>query len=197
MEKDDDWLTVLISFGAGAFAYRIYQHYFIDKNNNNNDDEEWSDDDDDEDDDDDDNDNSNKTKIIKPNKSLLIKNNYGLLNAPYKMVFVVNMELGMGKGKIGAQCGHATLGVYKRSRKHARTAIKWWETTGQKKICCKGPNLQVILEVQQKAEAAGLVTYLIADAGHTQIAPGSKTVLAIGPAPEASFVGITDHLKLL
>jgi len=29
-----------------------------------------------------------------------------------KMVLVVRNDLGMGKGKIGAQSGHATLGVY-------------------------------------------------------------------------------------
>ena len=30
-----------------------------------------------------------------------------------KMVLVVRTDLKMGKGKIGAQCGHATLGSYK------------------------------------------------------------------------------------
>lgn len=30
-----------------------------------------------------------------------------------KLVLVVNQELGMGKGKIAAQCGHATLACYK------------------------------------------------------------------------------------
>ena len=45
MEKDDNWLTVLISISAGALAYRIYQFYFIDKTRMNTDDDEWSDDD--------------------------------------------------------------------------------------------------------------------------------------------------------
>jgi PTH2 family peptidyl-tRNA hydrolase len=31
-----------------------------------------------------------------------------------KMVLVVREDLKMGKGKIGAQCGHATLGAYKQ-----------------------------------------------------------------------------------
>lgn len=48
-----------------------------------------------------------------------------------------------------------------------------------------------------QAEKAGLVTYMVADAGRTQIAAGSRTVLAIGPAPLAAFEGITGHLKLL
>ena len=35
------------------------------------------------------------------------------LRSPYKMVFVVNMELDMGAGKIAAQVGHAAVGLYK------------------------------------------------------------------------------------
>ena len=34
-----------------------------------------------------------------------------------------------------------------------------------------------------KARSLGLVSYVVADAGRTQIAPGSHTVLAVGPAP--------------
>jgi PTH2 family peptidyl-tRNA hydrolase len=41
------------------------------------------------------------------------------------------------------------------------------------------------------------VAYLVEDAGRTQIAAGSKTVLAIGPAPVAELDRITSHLKLL
>jgi len=126
-----------------------------------------------------------------------ILNNYGLLDAPYKMVLVVNMELGMGKGKIAAQCGHATLGAYKKARRCAKTAVTWWERTGQAKIATKGKDLAFMLDVQEKARSKGLVTYLVADAGHTQIAPGSKTVLCIGPAPVSAFTGITDECKLL
>jgi len=39
-----------------------------------------------------------------------IRNNYGIFDAPFKMMLCVNMELKMDKGKIAAQCGHATLG---------------------------------------------------------------------------------------
>ena len=34
-----------------------------------------------------------------------------------------------------------------------------------------------------KARSLDLVSYVVADAGRTQIAPGSHTVLAVGPAP--------------
>ena len=48
-----------------------------------------------------------------------------------------------------------------------------------------------------QADAAGLVTYMVMDAGKTQIASGSRTVLGIGPAPETAVLGITDRLKLM
>ncbi len=40
-------------------------------------------------------------------------------------------------GKIAAQCGHATLGAYKRAGRHAPSTLKGWETIGQAKVCLK------------------------------------------------------------
>lgn len=39
------------------------------------------------------------------------------LSKPHKMVFVANMGLKMGVGKLAAQVGHATLGVYCKAMK--------------------------------------------------------------------------------
>lgn len=113
------------------------------------------------------------------------------------MVLVVNQELKMGKGKIAAQCGHAVLGAYKRGQRQAPSALKVWETIGQAKICVQCPTEAEMRAIEAQALNKGLITYLVQDAGRTQIAAGSRTVLAIGPAPEAEFKGLTDHLKLL
>lgn len=53
------------------------------------------------------------------------------------------------------------------------------------------------MELISKAKALGIVYYLVRDAGRTQIAAGSKTVLALGPAPKEILDKITGHLKLL
>lgn len=126
-----------------------------------------------------------------------ILNNYTRNEAPYKMLLIVNMELKMGKGKIAAQCGHATLGNYKLSRKYARTALYWWEVTGQAKVTVKAEKETEMNDMLQIAKAIGLVCYIVEDAGRTQIAAGSKTVLAIGPAPASMIDPICSHLKLL
>eukprot|EP01038_Epipyxis_sp_PR26KG_P008489 gene8489-11475_t len=127
----------------------------------------------------------------------LIKDRYSFVDAPFKLVLCVNMELNMGKGKIAAQCGHATLGAYRLAEKHAKSALKVWEITGQAKIAVKAENDIQLEDIMVRAQARGLVTCFIEDAGRTQIAAGSRTVLAIGPAPTTSFEGITSHLKLL
>ena len=41
------------------------------------------------------------------------------------MVLVVRNDLKMGKGKIGAQCGHATLGTF-RSAFNLSKKSKYW-----------------------------------------------------------------------
>jgi PTH2 family peptidyl-tRNA hydrolase len=121
---------------------------------------------------------------------------WGMKDAPYKMVLVVNQKLKMGKGKIAAQCGHAAVGCYKRSAKLCPRALKAWEHTGCAKIAVRCDTEEEMRTILDKAFEKGLPLYLVEDAGRTQIAAGSRTVLGIlGPA--YVFEGLTSHLKLL
>ena len=52
-------------------------------------------------------------------------------------------------------------------------------------------------EERMKAERARIPSYLVADAGRTQVAAGAHTVLAVGPAPESVINAITGELRLL
>ncbi len=126
-----------------------------------------------------------------------ILNNYKPEDGPFKLVLCVNNSLGMGKGKIAAQCCHATLGAYKLALRHCQTVLQEWEEDGQAKVAVRVDTEEEMSVLQAQALAAGLVTYFVEDAGRTQIAAGSRTVLAIGPAPTYAFQGITSHLKLL
>ncbi|CAI5722678.1 unnamed protein product [Peronospora effusa] len=116
---------------------------------------------------------------------------------PHKMVMCVRTDLKMGKGKIAAQCCHATLGAYKRALKRTPDAIRAWETLGQAKVCLKVDSEEEMLALAEKAAEHGLVHYIVIDAGRTQIAPDSKTVLSIGPAPVKAVDEISGHLKLM
>ena len=81
--------------------------------------------------------------------------------------------------------------------KRSPNALKYWNSFGQAKICVKIENDELMHDLEAIARASGLVTYIVEDAGRTQIAAGSQTVLAIGPAPESVLKTITGHLKLL
>ncbi|KAI8873926.1 peptidyl-tRNA hydrolase, partial [Ramicandelaber brevisporus] len=114
-----------------------------------------------------------------------------------KMVLVVRTDIGMTKGKVAAQCSHATLGAYKMALKETPTLLAKWERQGQAKVALKGEGGEDgILTLQAQAVSMGLAARSIVDAGRTQLAPNTRTVLAIGPGPAAAIDTITGHLKL-
>lgn len=121
---------------------------------------------------------------------------WNLAHAPYKMLLVVNMELGMGKGKLAAQCGHAAVGCYGTAQRACPAGVRAWNRTGCAKICVKVPSTVELEALTVEARQRSIPYYLVEDAGRTQIAAGSRTVLALF-APVANFEGFTDHLKLL
>ena len=129
---------------------------------------------------------------------------WDVTHAPFKMLLCVNQQLfseagkptKMTAGKTSAQCSHATLGAYKRGMRRSPGAVKAWEYTGQAKIAVKCPTEDELHSLRDAAAQRGVNFYLVQDAGHTQIAPGSKTVLALGPAPASVFDDFTGHLKL-
>lgn len=120
-------------------------------------------------------------------------------NEECKMVLVVRTDLGMTKGKIGAQCGHATLACYKHFLRHSPDSmiLKRWERLGQAKVALQVKSEEELELLQAQALSLGLVAHIIHDAGRTQIASGSATVLGIGPAPKSVIDQVTGHLKLL
>ncbi|CAD2220024.1 peptidyl-tRNA hydrolase, PTH2 family [Angomonas deanei] len=125
-----------------------------------------------------------------------------------KMVLVVRKDLGMGVGKIAAQCAHAAVAVVEELRAHepkegVNTNSLWWSwysawsVTGCTKIALQCPDEAAMLEIAAHAKRDGIPYYVIRDAGRTQIAAGSKTVVAVGPAPVSKINEITGKLKLL
>ncbi|KAF2107318.1 peptidyl-tRNA hydrolase PTH2-domain-containing protein [Lophiotrema nucula] len=120
-------------------------------------------------------------------------------NEECKLVLVVRTDLGMTKGKIAAQCGHATLACYKHFLRTAPNSpiLKNWERYGQMKVALQAKSEEELEMLQAQALSLGLCARIIHDAGRTQIASGSATVLGIGPAPKDVVNQVTGHLKLL
>ncbi|XXG97673.1 hypothetical protein Hte_003980 [Hypoxylon texense] len=129
----------------------------------------------------------------------------GPANEECKLVLVVRTDLGMTKGKIAAQCSHATLACYKTlARAAARNPtspaarlLQRWERRGQAKIAVQVKSEAELLDLMGKARSLGITAEVIQDAGRTQIDPGSLTVLGVGPAPKSLVDRVTGGLKLL
>ena len=116
----------------------------------------------------------------------------------YKMVFVVNLELKMSPGKIAAQVGHATLGLYKylQSQQDQRAGLEQWEQRGSKKVVLRGNDVRQMLDLKKKAYELHIANMMVHDAGKTEVEPGSLTVFTLfGKSSDVDKV--TGNLKLL
>jgi PTH2 family peptidyl-tRNA hydrolase len=110
-----------------------------------------------------------------------------------KMVLLVRTDLQMGKGKVAAQCAHAALSCYEVAKTKSQETRDWldhWESEGVAKITLKCPDEDEMIRLQKEARKVGLVAKSIHDAGRTQIAAGSRTVLGIGPG---NLILISPH----
>jgi PTH2 family peptidyl-tRNA hydrolase len=115
----------------------------------------------------------------------------------YKQVIVLRSDLKISKGKLMAQSGHAAVSAAEESRKRHRDWWKEWIREGQCKIAVKVKNEEELLELEKQADKRALPYALIVDRGLTEIPPGTKTCLGIGPAPAEEIDKITGMLPLL
>lgn len=114
----------------------------------------------------------------------------------FKMVLVVRNDLKMGKGKVAAQCSHASLGLYKKVFYRAPKSLQRWEMCSQVKVVTRIESEEEMLYLQTRAKNMKLPCHITVDAGRTQVAPNSKTVMAI-LGPSHLVDEITRSLKLL
>lgn len=112
----------------------------------------------------------------------------------YKQVIIIRKDLKLSKGKIAAQCAHASLDAYKKSDQSTREK---WEAEGMKKVVLKVNNLRELRNVYASALKMNLPACIIKDAGRTEIQRGTITAVGIGPDKEEAIDKITKHLKLL
>lgn len=106
----------------------------------------------------------------------------------YKQVIIINKEIKMSAGKMAAQTAHASLGAFLRSKNQE------WLTSGMKKVIVKGEDLE---HLQKRAGELGIPSFLVSDAGLTELEPGTVTALGLGPAREGDIDKLTKALILL
>ena len=113
-----------------------------------------------------------------------------------KLILVVRTDLKMGKGKVAAQCAHAAVMAYEHLGRTNAELLEEWRYNGQPKVVTKTDTEESLIQIAEHARSLGLPVSLVRDAGRTQIAPGSKTVLGVGPGDATLIDQVTGHLKL-
>lgn len=124
----------------------------------------------------------------------------------HKQILVVRKDLNMRKGKIAAQCAHASMAVLLRQMFDGEDGsrilksdprIDPWLDGAFTKICVSVNSEEELLAVHEAAKKAGILTSLIQDNGTTEF-KGIKTntVVAVGPDRCEKIDLITKHLPL-
>ncbi|MBJ24317.1 MAG: aminoacyl-tRNA hydrolase [Euryarchaeota archaeon] len=114
-----------------------------------------------------------------------------------KLVLLVNHELKMGKGKIAAQVGHASVKAALNASARHPDLMQGWLNNGQPKVVLKVQKTAELEQIIELAKENNLEINTIRDAGKTQIPPNSLTVVAIGPDFSEKINVVSKDLKLL
>lgn len=132
-----------------------------------------------------------------------------------KQVIVLRKDLNMRKGKMVAQGAHASMKVFFDRMSEVEeppygagqsatfeikvtSAMSEWMNGSFAKICVSVNSEQELLDVFNKARAAGIPCSLIQDAGRTEFGGvPTFTAVAVGPDTLAKIDPITGLLPLL
>lgn len=124
-----------------------------------------------------------------------------------KQVIVMRRDLGMRKGKVGAQAAHAAMAFMTRRLVLDKGEGKYplflkdveveWMRESFAKVVVKVNDLAELMQIRDNALKAGLETHLIVDSGRTEFhGESTPTCLAIGPDYDSRIDPITRHLEL-
>jgi len=106
-------------------------------------------------------------------------------------------DLKLSKGKLAAQVAHAAVSCALKTKKHHKKWLTKWVREGGKKVIVKTDDANDFIELKRKAAELNIESVIVTDAGHTEISPGTQTVLGIGPAPTNLIDQVTGSLTLL
>lgn len=114
-----------------------------------------------------------------------------------KLIVCVREDLDLGVGKVAAQVGHASVKAALQAEKKDAKTFKAWTDSGQAKVVVGVSDLDELERIERKARDARLPTVRVTDAGRTQVASGTTTCLAVGPASSSKLDPVTGGLPLL
>ena len=112
----------------------------------------------------------------------------------FKLVVAVRGDLRMSIGKVAAQVAHAAVTAALSAA--GSDLLARWLGDGQPKVVVRVLSEEALQERIDRAAAAGLRATPIADAGRTELEPGTVTCCAFGPDDDAAVDAVTGDLPL-
>ena len=113
------------------------------------------------------------------------------------MVIVTRKDLHLSKGKLAAQVGHAVMECTLKADRVIPKTLERYRKEGARKIVVAVKDADEMKRLYGAISSVGIVCHLVKDAGHTEIPPGTMTVMGIGPAPRDSIDAFTADLQLV
>jgi peptidyl-tRNA hydrolase, PTH2 family len=110
---------------------------------------------------------------------------------------VVRGELRLTAGKSAVQVAHAAVMLTLSAQTKHPGPLAEWLREGQKKIALVVPTLAEMEQLDRVARSKGIPTAWVEDAGLTEVPPGTRTCLGLGPAPATVLDAVTGALPLL
>lgn len=114
-----------------------------------------------------------------------------------KMVLVLRGELRLTAGKSAVQAAHAAVMLVRKAEDRDPARLEAWLAQGQKKIALVVPSLTDLERIERAARAKGIPSVWVEDAGFTEVPPGTRTCLGLGPALSSEVDAVTGDLPLL
>ena len=114
-----------------------------------------------------------------------------------KQVIILRSDLEMSRGKMVAQGCHASLMSYFEAERMDKGLTKEWIEAGEKKIVLKVSDEEALKKLYEAFKYKKIPTALVTDAGLTELPPGTKTALGIGPWKSSEIDLFTRGMKLL
>ena len=117
------------------------------------------------------------------------------LSDPPTMAFLCRRDLQLSPGKLAVQCAHAAVESLHRAKKTHSRMVQRWKEGASRKICLAVDDETELEYFLGLVQEASLPFALIRDAGLTEVAPGTVTVLGIGPAPRHTMDSLLRELN--
>lgn len=117
------------------------------------------------------------------------------LSDPPTMAFLCRSDLNLSPGKLAVQCAHAAVESLQQAKKTHSRMVQRWKESLSRKVCLAIDDENELEHFLTLVQEASLPFALVRDAGLTEVAPGTATVLGVGPGPRHTMDSLFRELK--